>query len=99
MLNLGHQARFPLEAQAELFIDGDIVVHDLDDDVPVEIELPRQINATHAALAEQPDDLITPKKRPPDHSWPQFRGADPVGTVDPRNGQAGPSKCRSQNLR
>ena len=39
MLEAGHQQRFALEALAELGVGGDVVVHDLDDDLPAEVGL------------------------------------------------------------
>ena len=58
VLEAGHQQRFALEALAELGVGGDVVVHDLDDDLPAEVELPGQVDAAHAAFAEQPDGFV-----------------------------------------
>ena len=58
VLEAGHQQRFALEALAELGVGGDVVVHDLDDDLPAEVDLPGQVDAAHAAFAEQADGLV-----------------------------------------
>ena len=55
MLEAGHQQRFAREALAEFGVGGDVVVHDLDDHLPAEVESRRQVNAAHAAFAEQAD--------------------------------------------
>ena len=68
MLEAGHQQRFALKAFAELRVGGDVVVHDLDDDLPTEIELAGQVDATHAALAQKADGLIPAQEDTADHS-------------------------------
>ena len=51
MLEAGHQQRFALEALAELGVGGDVIVHDLDDDTPPQVQLASKIYAAHAAFA------------------------------------------------
>ena len=58
MLEAGHGQRFAREALAELGVGGDVVVHDLDDHLPPEVELPGEVNAAHAAFAQQANRLI-----------------------------------------
>ena len=58
MLEAGHRQRFAREALAELGVGGDVVVHDLDDDLPAEVELLGEVDAAHAALAQQTNRLV-----------------------------------------
>ena len=75
MLEAGHQQRFALEAFAELRIGGDVVVHDLDHDLPAEVELLGQVDAAHAAFAEQADGLIPAQKNAAHHgAYPSRSG-------------------------
>ena len=59
MVKASHQAHLTLEALAEAWLGGELVVHDLDDDLPIHVELPAEVNAAHAALAEQLNGLVT----------------------------------------
>ena len=43
-------------------IGGDVVVHDLDDDLPAEVGLAGQIDPAHAAFAEQADRFVSSQK-------------------------------------
>ena len=62
VLEAGHGQRFARETLAKLGVGGDVVVHDLDDHLPSEVELSGEVNATHAALAEQANRLIPAQK-------------------------------------
>jgi hypothetical protein len=68
MLKAGHQQRFSLEALAELGVSGNLVVHDFDDDLPAQIQLPGQINAPHAAFSQKADGFISAKKNTAYHA-------------------------------
>jgi hypothetical protein len=62
MLKTSHQQRFALEALAELRIGGNVVVHDLDHDLPAQIDLASQIDLAHAAFTEESDGFIAAQK-------------------------------------
>ena len=68
MLKFAHQLDFALEPLAELDVGGDVVVHDLDDDLAVrQVELAGEENAAHAALAEQAGGFVATEKDAADH--------------------------------
>ncbi len=58
MLEPGHQQRFPLEPLLELGVRRDMIVHDLDDDLAAQVDLPREIDPPHASFAQELDGLI-----------------------------------------
>src|SRR5262249_39108916 len=71
MLKTCHEQRFPLEALAELGIGGDMVVHDLHHHLPTEVHLLCEVDASHAAFAEQPDSLVPAQENSAHHAqWP-----------------------------
>ena len=75
VMEAGHQQRLALEAIAETLVGGDMVVHDLHHHLSAEVKLPGKEHPTHAALAEQPLDFVSPKNCPTDHRvvdsvWP-----------------------------
>jgi hypothetical protein len=55
VLETGHGQHFAREAFAEFGVASDMVVHDLDDHLTAEVGLAREVNASHTALAEQPN--------------------------------------------
>ena len=59
MLESSRQQRLALEPHPKCGISGNMVVHDLDHDLPSEVGLSGQIDPTHAALAEQSDRLVS----------------------------------------
>jgi hypothetical protein len=68
VLEVGHQLHFAVEALAEQRVLGDVVVHDLDDHLPAEVNLAGEVHPAHAALAEQPDGLVLAQEHAPDHA-------------------------------
>ncbi len=62
-----HQQRFAGEAVAEERVGGDVVVHDLDHHLPPQVELARQVDPAHAALAEQANGLIATHEDAAEH--------------------------------
>src|SRR5437868_6742258 len=77
MLKASHQQHFTLESLAEFRIVGDVLVHDLDDDLASEVDLFGEIDASHAAFAEEFDSLVTSKKSSAGHGiihWCAVRG-------------------------
>ncbi len=64
----GHQQRFALEAVAELGVGGDVLVHHLDDDLPAEVELPREIDPAHPAFAEEAPGFVATQKHAANHA-------------------------------
>src|ERR1022692_228164 len=69
MLEASHQQHFPLKTLAKLRIAGDVLVHDLDDNLPAEIALLGQIDATHAPLAEEFHGLVSTQECSAGHGW------------------------------
>lgn len=68
MLEPRHQQRFALKALAELGIRRNVVVHDFDHDLTAKIDLPSEVNSTHAPLTKEPDRLIPSQKHAADHA-------------------------------
>jgi hypothetical protein len=67
VLEAGHEEGFALETLAELGIGGNVIVHNLDHDLPPQIGLLGQIDPAHAAFAEKFDGLVPAQKDAPQH--------------------------------
>src|SRR5205823_10498598 len=52
------------EALAELGVGGDVVVHDLDDDLPLEVVLVGQVHLAHAPFAQEGLGLVPAHEEP-----------------------------------
>ena len=48
-------------------VGGDVLVHHLDDDMATEVDLPGEVNAAHAAFAEETAGLIAAQENAADH--------------------------------
>ena len=62
MLKASHQQHFPLKTLTKLGIAGNMLVHDLDNDLPSEIGLLGQVDTSHPPFAEELDGLISTKE-------------------------------------
>src|SRR5262249_27141809 len=58
MLQASERARLALEALAELGVVDEMLVHDLDDDVTIRVVFASQVDAAHAAFAEEALGLV-----------------------------------------
>ena len=67
MLEASHQERFALEPLAKLGVGGNLLVHHLHDDLSAQVNLAGEIDPSHAALAEQPCDFVSPQKYAANH--------------------------------
>src|SRR5216683_4315461 len=67
MMEAGHDFGFPLESVAEFGIGGDVVVHDLDHHLPIQIQLAGQKDLAHAPFAQEANDLIPTQENTADH--------------------------------
>src|SRR5205807_1665060 len=60
--------RFALKTLAKLGVGRDVVMHDLHHDLPAEVRLPGEIDATHAPFTQEPERLISTKEYAANHA-------------------------------
>src|SRR5262249_61350486 len=62
VLEASHQQHFALKSLGEFGIRGQVLVHHLDDDLALKIDLPGKIDLAHAAFAQEAHGLIPAQK-------------------------------------
>ena len=67
VLEPGHEERFALEAVAELGVGRDRLVHHLDDHIPTEVELAREVHLAHSPFSEEAPGLVPSEEYAADH--------------------------------